>query len=289
MERSLSQLTTKTLLPPVSTHGSKRKLAPDIVPYLLQHNSDIYYDLCCGGGAISLELLKHHIDPTHITMIDIGLWGLFWSTISQNRFSVSILDHYIQQIPLDPYAVKEYIESLVLSDPTHDTVYKFLLIQACNFGGKAIRLNTQHLWENISIKPYWTPKPTSVRQTPSTTFSIAPHKLVTRIHTILKFCHNIHAYHTSVHSYEYPHNSVVYIDPDYKNTYGYKYSVDISHVVENAYNAHLYISETIPLTYMSPYATAHPIRHNPSNTILNAKRSSTVHTEWLTYFPPLIL
>lgn len=58
--------------------GSKRKLAPTIIQYILMHNENItdLYDLFGGGAAISQEALKYKRIKTHYNEIDPAICEL---------------------------------------------------------------------------------------------------------------------------------------------------------------------------------------------------------------------
>lgn len=71
------------LIPPCGYMGSKRKYAPNIVLNLMQNADEdtYYYDLCCGSGAISIELVNQGVSPDKIRMMDVSSWGAFWCKI----------------------------------------------------------------------------------------------------------------------------------------------------------------------------------------------------------------
>jgi len=268
------------LIPLTAYQGSKRRFAKDIVNILLQFYTHQYYDLCCGTGSISMQLLSQGISPTRITMIDIGLWGMFWESISTNTFNIHDFLKYYENIPTNPKKVQEYIIHLSEEDPEIDTIYKFILLQACNFGGKAIRLH-EGQWKNISIKPYWTPSKNSVRQYPSYTFTTSPPTILKRLKNILTHFIGIHAYQCDIHTLSYSSQSCIYIDPGYKNSYGYRYSVNIDELVSSTH-APIYVSEGYPLTSSPYYKNAYQISHARNEHIFNAKRTSLTQEEWLT-------
>ncbi|MEQ2561290.1 DNA adenine methylase [Sutterella wadsworthensis] len=64
------------LLPPTSYQGGKQRLSKNIVDIILKDNKNNIdykiYDLCCGSGAISLELINRGINPEKIVMCDMG-------------------------------------------------------------------------------------------------------------------------------------------------------------------------------------------------------------------------
>ena len=57
---------SKQMRVPCSYQGGKQRVAAQIVDVLLEASSDsssVCYDLCCGAGAISIELVNRGIEP----------------------------------------------------------------------------------------------------------------------------------------------------------------------------------------------------------------------------------
>lgn len=69
------------LLPPVSYQGGKRRQAPEIVRHMALDPEQEMFDLCCGSGAVSLELISRGHNPAKITMVDAGPWGDVWRLV----------------------------------------------------------------------------------------------------------------------------------------------------------------------------------------------------------------
>lgn len=275
-------MNNKYFIPPVSYQGNKKIIASQIVSKILEYSNDntSFYDVCCGSGAVSIELIKQNIAPNRITMIDVGPWGLFWKLIGENLFDLNILNKYIKNIPQNPNLVKKYIEQLTNLPSNIDTVYKFLLIQACNFAGKSIRLEN-NTWKNVSIKPVWNPSNSSVRKHSSGTFTVSPKTLVKRLTEIIKRCKNINGIYDNAINIIPSNNSIIYIDPQYKKSYGYgKYKLDVEEFLENTHSICL-ISETYQLEHYNNYINSFKLNYNPTNTSINAKKKSKQREEWL--------
>ena len=65
---------------PCAYQGGKQRIAKQIVDVLLSldHNENtVFYDLCCGSGAISIELVNRGIKPSQIVMVDLSSWAAF--------------------------------------------------------------------------------------------------------------------------------------------------------------------------------------------------------------------
>ena len=84
------------LTSPCSYQGGKQRLAKQIVDIIFEQNvinkETKFYDLCCGSGAITLELINRGILPSNITMVDKGVFGAFWSSVSNNKFNLKIFE-----------------------------------------------------------------------------------------------------------------------------------------------------------------------------------------------------
>lgn len=119
----------------ISYVGSKKRFADKILNNIKIEENQRFYDMCCGSGEISIALVKRGFDPRRITMVDSGPWGMVWEKIGNGKFDLKrfagICDHFNsypcfkewcrQQLPLDI-----------------DQAYKFLILQACSFGGRPI-------------------------------------------------------------------------------------------------------------------------------------------------------
>jgi len=75
-----SNLQEQKLEIPCSYQGGKQRLAKQIVDIIFNENNidndTKFYDLCCGSGAISIELMNRGIKPDKINMVDLSPWGV---------------------------------------------------------------------------------------------------------------------------------------------------------------------------------------------------------------------
>jgi len=140
------------LVPPVSYQGGKVRLASVILEKIFNNGEfecHQFYDVCCGSGAITVELINLDIIPKDkIVMIDNGPWGLVWQKICSGNFN---LDHFramLDSIPQDLHLVKDYMEHLA-SQPVDkgNAAEVFLMLQAASFEGKAIWIE-EGAWKN---------------------------------------------------------------------------------------------------------------------------------------------
>ena len=240
------------LISPCSYQGGKQRLAPEIAKYLMQdtNSETIFYDICCGSGAISIELINRGIPAKNIVMIDKGCFGAFWYAISNKEFDMNIFENYVNQIPKDKNLIKPFMEELAKTDATIDEVYKYILLQATSFGSKVIwRENNK--WCNTSFRSYWQPTATSNRQSPTNPIQPNPTVLFQRINNIVKYMSNIKAFNDDakiLFGFNISSNSRIYIDPPYKNSTGYGFDLDILDYVSKLRkitNAPIFVSERI--------------------------------------------
>lgn len=243
------------LVPPCSYQGGKQRLAKQIVGIILKQNEinedTKFYDLCCGSGAITLELINRGINPSNITMIDLSTWGLFWESIGNNTFDKNVFKKYLNDIPSDITKIKEYAK-LLLSKPCNegkinDEIYKFLILQSCAFGGTATWIENNAWKKAGGLRNYWLPTQTSNRRSPVNPMMPMPKGLYERIENIVD-CLNgkIIGINGDISNIEwkFDKNSIIYIDPPYKNTQTYGFDFNYENFIEkHKLISSIYISE----------------------------------------------
>lgn len=88
---------------PCSYQGGKQRLAKQIVDIFYEENNinddTKFYDLCCGSGAVSLELINRGFNSNNITMIDNGCFGQFWQDIAKDEFELNVFREEIDKLP----------------------------------------------------------------------------------------------------------------------------------------------------------------------------------------------
>ena len=114
------------MIAPISYQGGKTRIAAAIVDHL--PSGKPFYDLCCGCGAISIELVNRGYDPESITMLDKGPWGLFWEAIGRGSFDLDCFKHYCDDVP-EPTKVAQHMRNLAVRPACQDTLYVYLLLQ----------------------------------------------------------------------------------------------------------------------------------------------------------------
>ena len=130
------------LVSPCSYQGGKQRVAKEIVDYILNttflSKDTKFYDLCCGSGAVTVELLNRGVPPENITMCDKSSWGVFWKSIGEGMFDLNKFYKYSKAVPRDKSLIQAHIKELSKTNADVDEEYKYILLQASSFGGKRI-------------------------------------------------------------------------------------------------------------------------------------------------------
>lgn len=274
------------LVPPCSYQGGKQRLAKQIVDIILEQN-DIteytkFYDLCCGCGAITLELINRGIHPTNIIMVDKGLFGKFWNSIANNEFNLDVFQQEIKKIPEKEY-IKNYLQNLSNKKVNFELLeYHYLLLQSGSFGSKQIYIE-EDKWKNNSFRNYWLPTENSNRRSPVNPMMPMPDTLFNRVKNIVDNLSGIiNAIYSDVKDIEIKENAIIYIDPPYKNTESYNDDFDYENFIyNNKKNNIIYLSEGYALedAKSSILLSKSRLKGNISG---NIKRKPT--EEWLNIF-----
>lgn len=242
---------------PCSYQGGKQRLAKQIVDIFYKENNinddTKFFDLCCGSGAISLELINRGFNPNNITMIDNGCFGQFWQDIANGEFDLDIFKREIENLP-NIENIQSYLKKLSDLPVDEDKmVYHYLLLQAGAFGSKQIWIENNK-WKNNTFRSYWLPTETSNRRSPVNPMMPMPNTLYNRVESIVKqLSGSIIASKESVFDAVYRideernkgnKNIIIYIDPPYANTTGYKETFDIYSLEGQIWSTSpIYISE----------------------------------------------
>lgn len=220
------------LLPPCSYQGGKQHICKEIVDYIYKTTAILpdtkFYDLCCGSGAVTLELINRGVKPENIIMLDIGCWGSFWKSVGLGVFDLNKFKTYIEKIPKDKFLIQSYICELSQTSAVIDEPYKYILLQAASFGGKQIWRDNDK-WQNTSFRNYWQPTETSNRRSPVNPMSPMPDEIFSRTINIVNQCKGITCYNKDIKyilDVVEKENAVIYIDPPYTKTTKYGYNFD---------------------------------------------------------------
>ena len=238
------------LVPPCSYQGGKQRLAKKIVDIIFEQNEinedTKFYDLCCGSGAITLELINRGIHPSNITMVDSGVYGTFWNSVANDEFDMNIFKQEIDKLP-SVDNIQSYLQRLSNLSVNKDLLeYHYLLLQSGSFGSKQIWVENDKC-KNNSFSSYWTPTETSNRRSPVNPMMPMPNTLFDRVKNIVDYmAGSINAINLDISKIEwhFDKNSIVYIDPPYKNTTGYGFNFDYEEfIINNWAYVNIYVSE----------------------------------------------
>lgn len=272
----------ESLKPPVTYQGAKQRIAADLIDNIAWDPNTRFFDLCCGSGAVSLELIGRDFEPNQITMVDAGPWGLFWEAVGRGVFSLSEMRYYCKQIPKDRYKIKPFMENLSRQLVDHDAPYIFVLLQAASFGGKAIWIEGGR-WRNCSFRSFWHPTATSKRRSTVNPMMPMPDTLLSRLEELVPCMRGVDGRCCRVETITPSPNDVAYIDPPYGDTTGY------GHTLPNVEQ----LARNMPcLTYVSESRSLHGTSHailiagNRSKGGISGTRKKA-NEEWLSVYYPL--
>lgn len=241
---------------PCSYQGGKQRVASELVDYLLEAASDestVFYDLCCGSGAIAVELVNRGVDPQRIVMLDASSWGAFWFAIGTGEFKTEAFEELLAEVPRDKRQVKRYVEVLAAQPLTENEAEIYPILQACSFGGKQIWREGSR-WENAYFRDYWEPTATSVRRSPANPMQPSVNELRRRVHALCVEMRGVTCLREDIFSFlnrPIPSNSIVYVDPPYRGTTGYGFRFDVCEFMEEYFrinSAPVFVSEGVALT-----------------------------------------
>lgn len=240
---------------PCAYQGGKQRVAGQLVDLLLQEASDEgarFYDLCCGSGAVSIELVNRGVPPANITMLDRSSWGAFWVAIGAGTFDMDAFDQLLREIPDDKHEVKAHMTALAARGVHDDEAELYPVLQACSFGGKQIWYDG-HRWENAFFRDYWEPTATSVRRSPANPMQPSPVELRRRVAALAERMRGVTCLRADVSAaldLAIPDDAVVYVDPPYRGTTGYAFGFDVIEFAKQFRQLRdmpLFVSEGIPL------------------------------------------
>lgn len=246
MSRSAAYLTE---IAPLSYQGGKSRLAKRTIDEWWPTDAP-FWDLCCGCGAISIEMVNRGYPTEEIRMVDAGPWGMFWREIGDGTFSLGTFSDYVAEMPSDPRCIKGFLEELSRQPASIDTAEVFVLLQAGSFGGKAIWIADDR-WRNTTFRSYWEPTATSSRRSPVNPMMPMPATLLSRLERTAEVMQGVVGLCADVLDIEaqIEPGSLVYIDPPYDGTTAYGHALDVVPVARRlASGSAVFVSEGRPLS-----------------------------------------
>lgn len=274
------------LKPPCTYQGGKQRISKQIVDSILSAAPDEntkFYDLCCGSGAISVELVNRGVHPSRIVMLDSSSWGTFWQAIGEGRFDLTYFASLISDLPEDKNEIKAHVSKLALDPVEKYEAELYILLQSCSFGGKQI-WRKGDTWANAFFRDYWQPTETSVRRSSANPMQPSGNELLRRVKNISESMlgvTGIRADISSVLEAQMETNAVVYVDPPYEGTTGYGFRFDAFEFASKFRSRHantLFVSEARSLSSNSV-----KLLFGGANGGISASRK-VKHDEWLNRF-----
>lgn len=247
---------TPQLRVPCAYQGGKQRVAEQIVDVLLESApgpNSRFYDLCCGSGAVSIELINRGVDPSRIVMLDLSSWGEFWSAIGAGTFNMETFDQILSNVPVNKRQVKSHMKELSALSAEDREAELYPVLQASSFGGKQIWYEKGR-WENAFFRDYWEPTETSIRRSPANPMQPSPVELRRRVAALVEAMRGVTCIRADIVTAlncPFPHDAVVYIDPPYGGTTGYGFGFDVPAFASRFRESNcapLYISEGKPLS-----------------------------------------
>lgn len=241
---------------PCAYQGGKQRVAGQIVDILLEAAPGPgarFYDLCCGSGAVSIELVNRGVHPSRIAMFDISPWGSFWAAVGSGAFDMDVFDQILSELPDDKREIKAHMSSLSALPVRDCEVELYPVLQACSFGGKQIWRDGER-WANAFFRDYWEPTATSVRRSPANPMQPSPAELRRRVDALVNGMKGVTCFNTDIMkelNNPFPNDAVVYVDPPYQGTTGYAFGFDVTTYAarfREVNRAPLFVSEGIPLS-----------------------------------------
>lgn len=217
---------------PCTYQGGKQRISKQIAEVLLEASdkNTVFYDLCCGSGAVSIELVSEGVDPGRIIMLDLSSWGAFWQKIGRGTFNLTYFDDLLAAVPEDKHQVKNFMSELAARQfALANEAELYLLLQSCSFGGKQIWYDGRR-WVNAFFRDYWEPTATSVRRSPANPMQPGSAELRRRLCALMESMNGVTCFREDIGfvlSQAIPQNAVVYVDPPYQGTTGYAYGFNL--------------------------------------------------------------
>lgn len=235
-----------SLAAPVTYQGAKHRYAKEIIDRIGPDFNEPFHDVCCGSGTVSIELVNRGFDPKQIHMVDSGPWGLVWRMIGDGSFDLDRFRELLNEIP-DRNLIQAHAKHLSRQPASLDTVYVYLILQACAFGGKAIWIEKDR-WKNTSFRSFWQPNGVARRKSTVNPMMPMPNTLLERTEALCKGMLGVHGYWQKAENY-LPRGGTVYIDPPYENTTGYGGTLNTATYLNTISGVKCFVSEGRPFSF----------------------------------------
>ena len=198
-----------------------------------------FLELCCGGAAVSLELISRGKPPELITLVDAGPWGLFWKAIGEGWFDISLFHAFLEDIPNDTSEVPDWMGDRAREPCSPcDVPYLFPLLQSASFGGVPVGYD--------AASSAWVKKGTWAMEGSNVNYKTLLPVVARRIERLAVHMRGVSVTCGAVEDVCVDAGAVAYFDPPYKGTAGYAHSTDTFSIISRTC-APVYVSERVPL------------------------------------------
>ena len=231
--------------PPVTFQGGKQRLAPAIVDAMQIDPSEPFADLCCGSGAITIEVVSRGTPASAVTMVDTSLWGDLWTEVGAGQFDLDTLRKRVDDFPTDLDLHAEHLQALHSEPIGADRSVVFLLLQAASFGGALILRPTEDRWQRWSPIKRWActiPGQRNSRNSMMPHPSVIYQRMTVVCDLLLGVRAQVRDFTTTRHD-----GGCVYIDPPYFGTSGYGARTPVYDFVDfasHSKDARVWVSES---------------------------------------------
>lgn len=292
---------------PVSYQGGKQRLAATVVDLWWDSTPDRFVELCCGSGAVSIEMVNRGFPVEAITMVDAGPWGLFWHKVGAGTFDTGVFEDYLSALPADPALIQPALQELARQPVGDDAAEVFPILQAGSFGAKALWISDaadgERRWANTSFRSYWLPTAMSSRRSPVNPMMPMPGTLRERVLRVVEAMAGVRGHCADVTAASTDPAlglpltpqaaasagatgaagagaAVVYMDPPYAGTTAYGHSLDVP-AVATAMTAigPVYVSEGTPLT-----SEAHLLSTGRAKGGISGAKKVAHNQEWVSVY-----
>jgi len=122
------------LAPACSYMGGKSRVARRVANLILARRPGTVHDLCCGSGAVSLEVVARGFDPRRLVMVEAGPWADYWAAVADGTLNLDLLRDLLgARWPGTVAAAVSYLQDEVTAMARTPEV--FLVLQAFAWSG----------------------------------------------------------------------------------------------------------------------------------------------------------
>lgn len=203
--------------------------------------NEMFWDMCCGSGSMSIGAVIRGHHPTKITMVDAGPWGEVWQDMGRGCFPILTLKKLLSDLPKKDQVPNHLIWLSKQPVSREERPAIFLLLQTGSWGGRAIGWDGG--WVHQGFRNQCGCKP-SCPHPPLRPFPDPFYDRIARLSEKMVGVTGVCADVRDIH----PSSGVVYIDPPYEEKKGYPVSGMDVLTYGKSLNVPCWVSESKPLS-----------------------------------------